>query len=291
MEAILQSGPHIHSGDATRLRMTDGAIALLPLTAGALWFFGWSAVWRLAVSLASCLSTEILWERLGKRGHPADGSALVTALLFFLSLPGRSPWWAVLLGGAAAISSKAVFGGLGKNFFNPAALGRVLLLPLLSSPPLRTAKGTFLMAYTGGAFGEVSTLLLLCGAIYLALRRLLPWAITLPYLAAAFCSGGLLSLSGPGDHAPGSAAAAALRRLHRRRRHPSGLLRPRSRRRLLRRGDRQRSIPGRRTSFHPTMPMTPKGPPPAGLLSPLTPWARLAIVQQIRIIPTIRGEP
>lgn len=188
MEAILQSGPHIHSGDATRLRMTDGAIALLPLTAGALWFFGWSAVWRLAVSLASCLGTEILWERLGKRGHPADGSALVTALLFFLTLSGRSPWWAVLLGGAAAISSKAVFGGLGKNFFNPAALGRVLLLPLLSSSPLRTAKGTFLMAYTGGAFGEVSTLLLLCGAIYLALRRLLPWAITLPYLAATFCT-------------------------------------------------------------------------------------------------------
>lgn len=188
METTLQLGPHVHSGDATRLRMTDGAIALLPLTAGTLWFFGWAAVWRLAVSLLSCLGAEALWERFGKRGCLADGSGLVTALLFFLTLPASSPWWAVVLGGAAAISSKAVFGGLGKNLFNPAALGRVLLLPLLSSPPLRAARGTFLIAYTGGAFGEVSTLLLLCGAVYLALRRLLPWAITLPYLAAAFCT-------------------------------------------------------------------------------------------------------
>ena len=188
MEYTLQAGPHIHSGDATRLRMTDEAIALLPLTAGAIWFFGWAAVWRLALSLLACLGAEALWERLGKRGQLADGSALVTGLLFFLTLPGRSPWWAVLLGGVASISSKAVFGGLGKNLFNPAALGRVILMPLMAVSPLRAAKGTFLIAYTGGAFGEVSTLLLLCGAVYLALRRLLPWAITLPYLAAVFCT-------------------------------------------------------------------------------------------------------
>ena len=188
METTLFRGPHVHSSDNTRLRMTDGAIALLPLTAGALWFFGWSAVWRLVLSLAVCLGAEALWERFGRRGCLADGSALVTGLLFFLTLPAAAPWWAILLGGAVSISSKAVFGGLGKNLFNPAALGRTVLLPLLSVSPLRTAKGTFLMAYTGGAFGEVSTLLLLCGAVYLGLRKLLPWAIALPYLAAAFCT-------------------------------------------------------------------------------------------------------
>ena len=188
MEQTLPASPHIHSSDATRLRMTDGAISLLPVTAGSLWFFGWSAVWRLAVSLAVCLAAETLWERFGKRGCRADGSTLVTGLLFFLTLPCSAPWWAVILGAAAAISSKAIFGGLGKNLFNPAALGRVLLLPLLAASPLRAAKGTFLIAYTGGAFGEVSTLLLLCGAVYLGLRRLLPWAVTLPYLAAAFCT-------------------------------------------------------------------------------------------------------
>lgn len=188
MEQTLPASPHIHSSDATRLRMTDGAISLLPVTAGSLWFFGWSAVWRLAVSLAVCLAAETLWERFGKRGCRTDGSTLVTGLLFFLTLPCSAPWWAVILGAAAAISSKAVFGGLGKNLFNPAALGRVLLLPLLAASPLRAAKGTFLIAYTGGAFGEVSTLLLLCGAVYLGLRRLLPWAVTLPYLAAAFCT-------------------------------------------------------------------------------------------------------
>ena len=188
----LSHPPFLHSGDATRLRMADGTIALLPAAAGALWFFGWRAGLVLALSLAACLGTEALWGRLAGRGCLRDGSAAGTGLVLGLLLPAGSPWWAPLAGGVLASSYKALSGGLGRNVCNPAALARALLLPFLTPAPLAGAAGPFLMARLDGALGEASTLLLLAGAVYLALRRLLPWAISLPYLAAAFIAGTLL---------------------------------------------------------------------------------------------------
>ena len=178
--------PYVHSGDATHLRMTDAAIALLPAAAGAVWFFGSRGALVLAAALAGSLVAEALWARLG-RGSLRDGSAAVTGLLLGLLLPASCPWWAAMLGGVLAISCKALSGGLGRNLLNPAILGRMLLLPLCPAVP--PGDGPYLMAHLGGALGEASSLLLLAGAVYLALRRLLPWAVTVPYLAAAVGAG------------------------------------------------------------------------------------------------------
>ena len=99
---------------------------------------------------------------------------------------GRAP--------AAAMGSKALSGGLGRNIWNPAAFGRVVLLtfPGLRPAPLRAVSGRFLLGYTGGSLGEISSLLLAVGAVYLLIRHLLPPQIAGPALAASFLTGALL---------------------------------------------------------------------------------------------------
>lgn len=174
--------PYVHCGDAVRLRMADAAIALLPAAAGAVWFFGSRGGLVLAAALAGALGAEALWARLG-RGGIRDGAWAVTGLLLALLLPPSCPWWLALLGGALAGSCRGAWGGLGRNWLNPAAAARVLLLPLC--PASSPGSGPYWMAHLTGALGEVSTLLLAAGAVYLALRRLLPWACAVPYFSAA----------------------------------------------------------------------------------------------------------
>lgn len=186
-----RTAPFVHNGDCTRFRMLDAAIALLPAVAGAIWFFRLNAILLLSETLACCLLLEWAAGKLRHRSSLLDGSALVTGLLLALLLPPDCPLWAVPLGATAAIVSKALAGGLGKNFLNPAALGRavLLLLPSLRPAALRTAEGNFLMGYLDGSLGEAASLLLLAGAVYLAIRRLLPLWITPAYLIAAFFTG------------------------------------------------------------------------------------------------------
>jgi len=181
---------YLHDGDRTLLWMLDAAVALLPAVLGALRFFGWPAGQVLLSCVLSCVLAEGALACFG-RASLRDGSALVTGLLLALLLPPDCPWWAGALGGAAAMLSKALSGGLGRNPCNPAGLARTLLLilPPLRPAPLRCAGGRFLMGYTGGALGEVSTLLLLLGGVYLLLRRRLPPGIVLPGFAAALLTG------------------------------------------------------------------------------------------------------
>ncbi len=178
------SAPYVSCGVQTRFLMRDAAIALLPAAGGAILFQGLDAVRVLLSAVAACSLLDWGFARLRKA--PWDGSALVTGLLLGLLLPAHCPWWAAALGGAAAMGGKALCGGLGRNLWNPAAFGRVFLLPMLRPAPLRETSGKFLAGYTGGSLGEISSLLLLAGAAYLLIRHLLPPQIAGPALAASF---------------------------------------------------------------------------------------------------------
>ena len=185
--------PFLHGADEVRLRMADAAAALLPAAAGAVWFWRWRALALLAGCCGGCAALEWLCARARPgRGDVRDGSALVTGLLLALLLPASCPWWAAAAAVFAAIvPGKRLFGGLGRNPLNPAAFGRaaLLLVPALRPAALRTASGTFLLGYTGGSLGELSSALLLLGAVYLAARRLLPPETAVPALLAAFFTG------------------------------------------------------------------------------------------------------
>ena len=125
----IRTSPHIRRGHGVDVIMFNVALALLPTAGFAVWAFGWSALATLVVGVGSCVGTERLACRAtGRESTIADGSALVTGLLLALTLPPACPLWMVALGGVVAVGlGKLVFGGLGRNPFNPALVGRAFL--------------------------------------------------------------------------------------------------------------------------------------------------------------------
>lgn len=128
---IISGSPHIHGKQTTRRIMTDVIIALVPLAIVSFIFFGIQALVLTLVSIASCMAAEYLICRYLLKQQPTlnDMSAIVTGLLLAFNLPSNLPLWIVVIGALVAIGiGKMSFGGLGKNIFNPALVGRVFLL-------------------------------------------------------------------------------------------------------------------------------------------------------------------
>ncbi|MBQ7406252.1 MAG: RnfABCDGE type electron transport complex subunit D [Clostridia bacterium] len=127
---IVSSSPHIRSSLTTQRIMIDVLIALLPATVASIVLFRLKALWLILVCCISALATEALFQLAAKREQTiTDGSALVTGLLLGLSLHANVPLWQAAVGSVFAIAVvKLCFGGLGKNFANPAITGRIFLL-------------------------------------------------------------------------------------------------------------------------------------------------------------------
>lgn len=137
---IVSPSPHIHGKENTRRLMLDVIIALVPAALVSIYFFGLTAAHLLAVSVLACVGVEYLVNRFLLKGKNTVGdlSAVVTGVLLALNLPVCSPWWMILIGAVVAIGiAKMTFGGIGQNFFNPALVGRVVLL--VSFPVLMTS--------------------------------------------------------------------------------------------------------------------------------------------------------
>lgn len=125
----IETSPHIATGRSVEDIMRNVVWALLPCVAFAIYAFGLAAVWTLAVATLTCVATEhLLCRRRGDRSTVGDWSATITGLIYGLSLPPALPLWMIICGGVIAIAlGKALFGGLGKNPFNPALVGRAFL--------------------------------------------------------------------------------------------------------------------------------------------------------------------
>ena len=121
--------------------MTLVMLALVPATAYGLYLYGWPAIILFTTAIISALVFEILSLLIARKPvarFATDGSAMLTAWLLAISLPPWAPWWIAVVGSAVAIViGKHVFGGIGQNVFNPAMVGRVVLL--LSFPLEMTA--------------------------------------------------------------------------------------------------------------------------------------------------------
>ncbi len=99
--------------------------ASLPLL-GAIYNFGWRSLLMTLVCALACWAGEYAFTR--REGKPASLACLVTAMLLSLSLPANVPFWMAAVGSLfAIIVGKMVFGGFGKNIFNPAVTGRCFL--------------------------------------------------------------------------------------------------------------------------------------------------------------------
>lgn len=209
--------------------MRDVIIALIPAGLAALAFFGMNALITIVTAVAGCVSMEYLACRylLKVKSSARDLSAVVTGLLLAYNLPCNMPVWMTLIGCfAAIIIAKVAFGGIGKNLFNPALIGRVFLFvsfpvqmtswvsPRMfdflnadvttTATPLSilkhadaTSSATKLSAELpdywnmfigniGGSMGEVSSLALLLGLFWLLWRRIITWHIPFYYISTFF---------------------------------------------------------------------------------------------------------
>jgi electron transport complex protein RnfD len=122
--------PHLHEGTTTAGIMFSVALCLLPAAAWGVFLFGLRALYVLLASVAASLLTELAVSGLFfHRFTLADGSALVTGLLLGLSMPPGVPLFIPVAGSVFAIAVvKLTFGGLGRNWMNPALGARVFVL-------------------------------------------------------------------------------------------------------------------------------------------------------------------
>jgi Na+-translocating ferredoxin:NAD+ oxidoreductase subunit D len=128
---LVAPSPHISGEHSTRKLMYGVLIALLPAFLLSVWFFGYSALLVTTVSVAACVLTEYLVQKLILKvpATIADGSAAVTGVLLAFNVPSNLPVWMIIIGAVVSIAVvKHTFGGLGNNFMNPALVGRVFML-------------------------------------------------------------------------------------------------------------------------------------------------------------------
>ena len=217
MEKLITSAsPHIHSGASTRRIMLDVIIALLPAAIASAVIFGMRANVILLTCIVSAVLAEALFNVITRREQSVgDLSAVVTGLLLGLNLSTNVPIWQCVIGSVFAIVVvKCLFGGLGRNFANPAITARVFMLIAFSSvaggalpavveleasatPLEQLANGAsqlpslldmFIGTY-GGAIGETCTAALLLGFVYLLIRKVIRWHIPVVFIGTVFvCS-------------------------------------------------------------------------------------------------------
>ncbi|MDA8329215.1 MAG: RnfABCDGE type electron transport complex subunit D [Betaproteobacteria bacterium] len=126
------SSPYVTAQNSVSVIMLKVAFALLPAIIVYAWLYGPAIIISLCIATVTALSMEAIAMTLRKRPAGAallDGSALITAWLFALSIPAIAPWWLTVTGlFFAIIVAKHLYGGLGNNVFNPAMVGYAVLI-------------------------------------------------------------------------------------------------------------------------------------------------------------------
>ncbi len=202
----VSSSPHVRAKDTTDRIMLYVIIALLPTSLFSVYNFGIRALLLIVITIASCMASEFIFEKITKRPNTLkDFSAVVTGLLLALNLPVSLPYWQAVIGGVFAIVVvKMLFGGLGQNFMNPALGARCFLLisftgsmtaftydgvstatPLAllkSGEELNVSVMDMLIGRTAGTLGETSALAILIGAAFLIAMGVIDLKIPASYI-------------------------------------------------------------------------------------------------------------
>lgn len=202
----VSSSPHVRDNVTTSKIMGYVVLGLLPPTFFGIYNFGFRALLLIVVTIASCVLSEWVFNKITKRKNSiGDLSAVVTGLLLALNLPVGLPIWEAILGAVfAIIIVKMLFGGLGQNFMNPALGARCFLLIAFAADmtnfncdsytgatPLALIRNEGLSAVntqdmligtTAGTIGETSTLAIILGAIILILTGVINLRIPASYI-------------------------------------------------------------------------------------------------------------
>ncbi|MFO7610884.1 MAG: RnfABCDGE type electron transport complex subunit D [Clostridia bacterium] len=207
---IVNSSPHLKGMRSTSGIMLDVIIALIPAVILSVYFFSYIAALVILVSVASSLVFEFLYNLVSRKKQTIGNlSAVVTGVILALNLPpAKSSIWIAAVGSFVAIVIvKMLFGGLGKNIFNPAMAARVFLTVsfagqmtswhapgvdgITSATPLAMAQNGMTMGYMDlflgnipGSLGETSALAILAGFIWLISRKVITWHIPFAFIAS-----------------------------------------------------------------------------------------------------------
>ena len=233
---IVSTSPHITNGRTTRGVMFDVIVALMPAVIASFLLYGLYTLLMTAVCVASAVFGEYIYNLIRKKPHTVnDLSAVVTGILLGLNLTPTVPVYVPIIGGIfATLVVKMLFGGLGKNFANPAITARIFLMlcwttvmtsfvqpidlsngmnlfsffdravdidisAITSATPLAGVKSSIaagtnpaqglsaldmFLGRIGGSAGEVSTIALLIGGIYLLIRKVIDWRIPALYIGS-----------------------------------------------------------------------------------------------------------
>lgn len=219
-KVVVTSSPHIKAADDTRSLMADVCLALLPALVVSVITFGARALVLTVATVLSCVFFEWLYNKLLHQPNTTgDLSAVVTGILLAFNVPVTAPIWMPVIGGAfSVIVVKMLFGGIGKNFMNPALAGRAFMMaswpalmttwtragaemPLFGSVTVTDAISTatplaqlktgalpdagfmdLFLGQTGGVIGETSALALLIGGAYLVWRKVITINIPAAYI-------------------------------------------------------------------------------------------------------------
>jgi len=216
---IVPFSPHIRASATTSRITRDVVIALVPSFIAATAIFGPRAALVTVVCVVACVMFEAGFQIVTKKPVTVhDFTAVITGMLIAFSLPVTIPMWQAVFGCfVAVIVVKQLFGGLGKNFANPAVTARVVMFLAFSgtmtlwhlpattpdwalladavagpTPLIHLANGdiqqmpSMLNMFIGlrsGSLGETSALALLIGGVYLLVRRVINWHIPVSFIA------------------------------------------------------------------------------------------------------------
>ena len=218
---IVSSAPHIVTeSDTTRL-MGTVLLALAPAWVASVYIFGARVILLSVVCVAAAVLSEYVYNAIThKKQTIGDLSAALTGLLIAFNVPSNFPLWQAMLGCVFAIVVvKQLFGGIGRNFSNPAITARIFLFisfsanmstwPLTRLQPVTDAvtgptplalyaEGSrdqlpdlmrMFLGFHGGSTGEVCALALLIGGIYLIVRKVISPIIPCAFIGTVFLFG------------------------------------------------------------------------------------------------------
>ncbi len=225
--------PYWHNGSSLSAKSYNIMLAALPAVFMGIAQYGAPALGVIGLSVSVAMITELIMNLAMKKPVSiGNGNAALIGLLFAMMLPAATPWWAVLTGAVVAVViGKEVFGGIGANPFNPVIVAIALLmlswegimnfdealvnydLGFMMNYPLTTLKhfgvyavsdfsaADLLMGRQSGGIGATFGLGLIVGGIYLILRGMIRWEISISFLAGVFVTALLFNVSDPEKYA------------------------------------------------------------------------------------------
>jgi Na+-transporting NADH:ubiquinone oxidoreductase subunit B/electron transport complex protein RnfD len=218
--------PHIVDSIDTKRFMTCAIVAILPATLASIYFYGLRTILVIAVSYMAGFFVEFMFAVVRK--HKIHEGFLVTGLIYPLVLPPSTPLWVVAVGVMFGVFfGKEMFGGTGRNIFNPALVGRLFITiafprmmstgwqePLTHAVTSATPLGAYktegvmtplsdlLFGQAAGSIGETCRIAIILGGLFLLFTKAGNWRTTVSYLGSVFVFAAIGNRFLPNDIAP-----------------------------------------------------------------------------------------